>query len=753
MICATTAAYARLMRTVRILMEKNRLFTFDSCLRVLLLAFIAPMLCQANEKSATADFCRAPDIVPNVVYKQTDNSTAATPLQSDVDLTTINERGHLRVLLQRKTNTNTCAISQTERELVEEFANSNDLDLHWIYVDNNWQLLPELISGNADIIVAQDQSLSAGIKDEINFTHSWTNAAYKIVERSDNSRINRIEDLAGRQVAAFKSSPVWDKLLELTESQTGLLLLEIPPSVSYQEVMEFVKTGEYDLAVVDSLFLDTYLPANSELQANFSLFNERKMAWAVRAGAGELHKTLNQYLDKQHLTHDVDTVYFEDFSLIKDRGILRVITNANPSHYYLQKGKLRGFEYELLNKFASQHMLRIDVVLANSQEEMFSLLREGKGDVIAASLPSNLLSVEDSIQYTAPYHYASPLIVGRDADDLIIDIRDLSGRRITLADDSPYWNYMLQLKQQGLGFDLVKADTGVNMEGTLLMVALGMYDLSVIGNHQIQSAYVKEIGLKSQFVLSEPQAHSWAVRSDDQQLNSALNTFIKNEYRSANYNVLHAKYFEQPQMQKTNDRLTQFNSLSPYDDVTQHYADKYGFDWRLITALMFQESQFDPKAYSYAGAEGLMQLIPATAELMGVSDTQNAESSIYAGVRYLNYLRGKFEESLLLRDRMWFTLASYNAGYGRVKRARAIAEKMGLDKNQWFDNVELAMMSLAKPYMKDGEQVRYCRCGQTVVYVREIRTRYFNYIRLMETQKVASLTVSDKKSSYLRSVN
>jgi peptidoglycan lytic transglycosylase F len=728
-------------------MKDNRLFTFDSCLRVLLLAFITPMLCQANEKKVDADFCQ----MPGVAFERIDNSTVTTSIHKNVDLGVITERGNLRVLLQRKTNA--CVISQTEKELLEEFANINDLDLNWIYVDNDWQLLPELMSGNADIIVAQDQGLSAGIKDEINFTHSWTNATYKIVERSDNSRINRIEDLAGRQVAAFKSSPVWNKLIELTESQTGFLLQEIPPATSYKEVMQRIKTGEYDLAVIDSLFLDTYLPLDSGLQASFSLFNERKMAWAVRTDAGELHKTLNQYLNKQHLTHDVATVYFEDLSSIKDRGILRVITSTNPSHYYLQKGKLRGFEYELLKEFALQHKLRIDVVLANSKEEMFTLLREGKGDVIAASLPSSMLSAEDSIQYTAPYHYASPVIVGRDTGDLIIDISDLSGRRITLSDDSPYWDYMLQLKQQGLEFELVKADAGVNMEGTLLMVALGMYDLSVVGNHQIKSANIKAAGLKAQFVLSEPLAHNWAVRTDEQQLNNALNTFIENEYRSANYNVLHAKYFEQPQIQKNNDRLTRFSSISPYDDVTQHYADRYGFDWRLITALMFQESQFNPKAYSYAGAEGLMQLIPATAKLMGVSDTHNAESNIYAGIRYLDYLRNKFEESLLLQDRMWFTLASYNAGYGRVKRARALAEKMGLDKDLWFDNVELAMMGLAKPYMEDGKQVHYCRCGQTVVYVREIRTRYFNYIRLMETQNIASLTVLDRKSNYLRSVN
>ena len=505
--------------------------------------------------------------------------------------------------------------------------------------------------------------------------------------------------------------------------------------------MQRVKTAQYDLVVADSLFLDKYLPSNSELQANFSLSEQKRMAWAVNSDAEELHKTLNQYLNQQHLTHDIASVYFEDFPSIKDRGVLRVITYATPSHYYLLNGKLYGFEYELLKQFASRYRLRLDVVLASTQEEMFELLKSGKGDVIAASLPSSIINENKLVQYTAPYNYASPVLIGRENEESIIDLRELAGRRITLAQDSPYWDFMQNLKDQGLEFELVKADDGVNLEGTMLMVALGMYDLTVVGNHQITTEKAASVGIKSQFILSEPQAHRWAVRADDQQIFDSLNNFLEKGFRSEKYNVLHAKYFEQPQIKNTGkNRLTQVTSLSPYDDMTQQYSAEYGFDWRLITALMFQESQFNPKANSYAGAQGLMQMIPATAELMGVSDINNPESSIDGGVRYLNYLRTKFEDSILLQDRMWFTLASYNAGYGRVKRARQLAEKMSLDKNKWFDNVEVAMMGLGKSYSKNGEQVPYCQCGQTVVYVREIRTRYFNYIRLIETQKLAALS-------------
>jgi membrane-bound lytic murein transglycosylase F len=246
------------------------------------------------------------------------------------------------------------------------------------------------------------------------------------------------------------------------------------------------------------------------------------------------------------------------------------------------------------------------------------------------------------------------------------------------------------------------------------------------------------MGLSPQFVLFEPLAHRWAVRAESDQLHSALNTFIESEYRGVKYNLLHAKYFEQSEKEDAlENKLVKVDSLSPYDEVTKHYSEKYGFDWRLVTALMFQESRFNPDANSYSGAKGVMQLTGATAKFMGLSDTKNVEKSINAGVRYLNYLRGKFDNSILLHDRMWFAVASYNSGYTRLKRARGLAVKMGLDKDKWFKNVELAMLLMAKPYKKNGKKIRNCRCGQTVVYVREIRTRYFNYIRLTETQQLA----------------
>ena len=690
-----------------------------------------------SERSSTKNFCYNFEAKNQLDFQNNNISS-----QKSSDLGAIHERGTLRILIQKRDDD--CFISKKEKLLIEEFANTQGLKIHWSFVHNEWELVTELITGSVDVVVGQNQSLASGLHNKINFTHAWTAASYKIVQRRDNSRINRVQDLTGRHVAAYKTSSVWNYLVELSRTQIGMTLQEIPKFDSYRKTLERVKTAQYDLAVVNSLFIDQYLTANNELQTSLNISDERNMAWAVRSDAKELRNALNQYLNQQYHTHNVAPTYIDDLSAIKNRGYLRIITNANPEHYYLNNGNLNGFEYELLREFASNNQMRVDVVIAQSKEEMFKLLQEGKGDVIAASLATNFLEHDDSLQYTRPYDYASPVVIGRKKDQSIFDVRSLVGKRISVSRDNPYWNYISQLKEQGIDFELIEADTE-DIATIMLQVAVGIYDLTIAGSHQIRFGRMKELGLDTKFVLFEPLAHRWVVRNDSDQLHNALNEFIKREYRGVTYNLLHAKYFEQSKQTPSEDQLVKVDSLSPYDEEAKHYSTKYGFDWRLIIALMFQESRFNPNANSYAGAKGVMQLTKETAKLMGLNDTKNVEKSIDAGVRYLNYLRGKFDNSIILHDRMWFAVAAYNSGYTRLKRARKLAEKMGLDKDKWFKNVELAMLLMAKPYKKNGKKIRDCRCGQTVVYVREIRTRYFNYIRLTETQQLAMRPYINRK--------
>ena len=153
-------------------------------------------------------------------------------------------------------------------------------------------------------------------------------------------------------------------------------------------------------------------------------------------------------------------------------------------------------------------------------------------------------------------------------------------------------------------------------------------------------------------------------------------------------------------------------------------------DWRLVVAQMYQESRFDPEAVSFAGAQGLMQVMPRTAREMGYQLPLTVETGIVAGVRYMDWVRARFERHLPLEERLWFTLAAYNAGYGHVYDARRLARQKGLDPDRWFDNVENAMLLLSKQEYARRARFGYVRGREPVNYVRGIRDRYHAYLSL-----------------------
>jgi membrane-bound lytic murein transglycosylase F len=234
------------------------------------------------------------------------------------------------------------------------------------------------------------------------------------------------------------------------------------------------------------------------------------------------------------------------------------------------------------------------------------------------------------------------------------------------------------------------------------------------------------------FPLGEPVPLAWAVRASNPELRAAVDEFLDKEYRGLTYNVLHRKYFEDPKKIRRHIKYrTGTSALSPYDDTVRRYADEHDFDWRLIVAQIYEESGFDPTAKSFAGAVGLLQVLPRTAEELGVGNLEDPETNIRAGLDYLAWVRERFEEDLSVRDRMWFTLAAYNVGAGHVRDARRLAAQKGLNPDRWFDNVERAMLLLSRPEHARNAQHGYCRGSEPVQYVREIQSRYEAYLDML----------------------
>ena len=170
--------------------------------------------------------------------------------------------------------------------------------------------------------------------------------------------------------------------------------------------------------------------------------------------------------------------------------------------------------------------------------------------------------------------------------------------------------------------------------------------------------------------------------------------------------------------------------ISPYDALFQRYASSIGWDWRLLAAQCYQESAFDPNAVSWAGAQGLMQIMPATAEKLGINaaDVFDPETNIEASVRYIKQLNHQFSDIPGSSIRIPFVLAAYNGGTNHVRDAMALARKNGKNAKVWRE-VEPFILKLSEPryYTDPVVTSGYLRGSETHGYVRAIMDRWGQY--------------------------
>lgn len=407
-----------------------------------------------------------------------------------------------------------------------------------------------------------------------------------------------------------------------------------------------------------------------------------------------------------------------------------MITRNSPETYFLWRGELMGFEYELMREFAKRQGLRLEVIVAENYQQMKTLLEQGQGDVISAGL-SRIEDRRSELKFSFRYKRVSELLVAHKDSTSIGSLEDLNGRTLFVRKTSSFWNTAQELNKQ-YGVKVIAADEDLPTELLIAQVADKAIDLTIADSNLFSIEKRFRDNIVTPLTLKENVPYAYAVRDNNPQLLNALNAFIKKEYRGTFYNVIKGKYFASETRLKRyrQDRITTDSELSPYDQRVKNIARKYQFDWRLVTAQMFQESRFNPKARSNAGAQGLMQLLPRTANEMGYFDLLDPEQSIAAGIEYLDWTRARFENDIPLDERLLFALASYNAGFGHVRDAQKLAKKMNLRSDKWFGNVEKAMLLLQQPKYYKNARFGYCRGSEPVNYVREIQQRYISYVEI-----------------------
>jgi membrane-bound lytic murein transglycosylase F len=233
--------------------------------------------------------------------------------------------------------------------------------------------------------------------------------------------------------------------------------------------------------------------------------------------------------------------------------------------------------------------------------------------------------------------------------------------------------------------------------------------------------------------ISFPQNLAWAVRKDSDSLLLAIDEWLTEDNDSYTSKHLVDKYFNSSRTAfMAKNEAVSFNGkkISKYDEILRNISRQYDFDWRLVASLVYQESQFKPEARSWSGAFGLMQMMPATAKLLGIDTTATEFEQIEAGIIYLKMLNDELPKQITEPgERIKFILAAYNLGIAHVFDARRLAEKNGKDPNLWTGNVDYYILNKSKPEYYRDSVVRhgYARGEEAYYFVQEVLDRFERY--------------------------
>ena len=446
-----------------------------------------------------------------------------------------------------------------------------------------------------------------------------------------------------------------------------------------------------------------------------------------------------------------------DWADIKETGVLKVITVYSETSYFLYRGRPMGFEYELLERLADHLNVELEIIPANDLTDLIGMLNRGEGDLLAHGLAVTS-DRRNRVSFTDYLYLTKQVLVQRKPDnwrqmklheiqrELISDPIELIGDTISVRAASSYVKRIRNLSNEIGGVIHVDTVDGRYSTGRIIeMVEKGHIKYTIADQNiaNINASYYSDLDIGTQVSFSQRAA--WALRTNSPELRDTINSWIQSERKEAEYYVIYNKYFKNTRSFRTREASNYYSSndesegqLSPYDELIKQYAQKLGWDWRFLSAQVYQESRFDPDASSWASAEGLMQLMPATARNYGITDRSDPEQSLRGGTEFLADLWDEWSAVPDSIQRLKFTLASFNCGLYHVKDAVVLAEADGANPTRWDGSVEDWLLKLTYPEHYNRPEVKYgyVRGQEPVQYVRQIFDRYQHYQTLLPNQEV-----------------
>lgn len=411
---------------------------------------------------------------------------------------------------------------------------------------------------------------------------------------------------------------------------------------------------------------------------------------------------------------------------VKQKGELVVATQVGPTTYYRELDRETGFEFELARSFARFLDVELRVVPYNDLGTLLEDVRTGKVHMAAAGL-SITPERSQQFRFSSPYQQVTQELVYRLGSDRPKSIDALVGRRILVVAGSSHEEHLkrLQDKHPQLQWDAIANASALQL---LEQVNAGKADLAVVDSNVFFTYRNLFPELRKAFDLKGPEPLAWAFSAgQDASLFTMAELFFNEENESGALEELRVRFFGHREFDYVGARtfLNHLDArLTQYEDDFRAVAKEVGVDWRLLAAIGYQESLWNPNAISPTGVRGLMMLTKRTANEMGVTNRRDPTQSIYAGARYFRKLYDRLPADIVEPHRTWFALAAYNVGYGHLMDARRLARSAGRDANDWFAVREHLPLLLREEYYSKTRH-GFARSGaQSVVYVRNIRRYY-----------------------------
>ena len=431
-----------------------------------------------------------------------------------------------------------------------------------------------------------------------------------------------------------------------------------------------------------------------------------------------------------------------DLDVIRNSGTLKVIISYDPINYFIYGGTPMGYSYELAENFAKDLGIPLEVVVVRDMNRQLTMLRKGEGDIVA-----HFLTVIEPrtgiVDFSTPLDSTQQVLVQHnpsknDSSRLVRKLEELDGKTVYVRENSAYFTRMKKIMdEKGISIKIVTVQGTLTTSELIGKVNNGTIEFTVADDNIASTHKVLYPNIDSETRLSTTEPLAWAVRKNSPLLLGALNRWLDQKKKSGDLAVIHDKYYDhQYQFRKHAVRAfysSHAGKISPYDDLVRKHAQVIDWDWRLLSALIYEESQFDPDAVSWAGAAGLMQLMPTTAATFNAGDMSSPADNIKAGTAYLKSLEKEWQDIKDHATRLKFILASYNVGPGHVRDAQKLAVKYGANPNSWEGNVEryLELKSEPRFYNDNAASLGYCNGKLAVLYTRNIIKRFSLYSQVI----------------------